>query len=139
MQIDYDLCIGCAYCAVACPYDARFKVEKENFAYGDEPMPHEAQRLNKATIGVAQKCTFCNDVVEAGVASGHKAGEHPDASPACVNSCITGALTFGDKDDPDSQVNQLLEKSEHFRMHEELGTEPGFYYIWDKKNMGDLL
>ena len=40
------------------------------------------------------------------------------------------------KDDPDSQVNQLLEKSEHFRMHEELGTEPGFYYIWDKKNMG---
>ncbi|MCB1663224.1 MAG: 4Fe-4S dicluster domain-containing protein [Pseudomonadales bacterium] len=139
VQIDYDLCIGCAYCAVACPYDARFKVEKENFAYGDEPMPHEAQRLNKATIGVAQKCTFCNDVVEAGVASGHKAGEHPDASPACVNSCITGALTFGDKDDPDSQVNQLLEKSEHFRMHEELGTEPGFYYIWDKKNMGDLL
>lgn len=139
VQIDYDLCIGCAYCAVACPYDARFKVEKENFAYGDEPMPHEAQRLNKATIGVAQKCTFCNDVVEAGVASGHKAGEHPDASPACVNSCITGALTFGDKDDPESQVNKLLDQSEHFRMHEEIGTEPGFYYIWDKKNMGDLL
>lgn len=139
VQIDYDLCIGCAYCAVACPYDARFKVEKPNYAYGDEPMPHEAKRADEATIGVAQKCTFCNDVVEAGVANGHKAGEHPDATPACVNSCITGALTFGDKEDPDSQVSQLLENSEHFRMHEELGTEPGFYYIWDKKSMEDLL
>ena len=139
VQIDYDLCIGCAYCAVACPYDARFKVEKPNYAYGDEPMAHEAKRANEATIGVAQKCTFCNDVVEAGVANGHKAGEHPEATPACVNSCITGALTFGDKEDPDSQVSQLLENSEHFRMHEELGTEPGFYYIWDKKSMEDLL
>lgn len=139
VQIDYDLCIGCAYCAVACPYDARFKVEKPNYAYGDTPMPHEAMRADEATIGVAQKCTFCNDVVEAGVANGHKAGEHPEATPACVNSCITGALTFGDKEDPDSQVSQLLEKSEHFRMHEELGTDPGFYYIWDKKSMEDLL
>ncbi len=139
VQIDYDLCIGCAYCAVACPYDARFKVEKPNYAYGDTPMPHEAIRADEATIGVAQKCTFCNDVVEAGVANGHKAGEHSEATPACVNSCITGALTFGDKEDPDSQVSQLLEKSEHFRMHEELGTDPGFYYIWDKKSMEDLL
>ena len=139
VQIDYDLCIGCAYCAVACPYDARFKVEKPNYAYGDTPMPHEAMRADEATIGVAQKCTFCNDVVEAGVANGHKAGEHPEATPACVNSCITGALTFGDKEDPDSQVSQLLEKSEHFRMHEELSTDPGFYYIWDKKSMEDLL
>jgi len=66
-------------------------------------------------------------------------GEHPESTPACVNSCIAGALTFGDKDDPESQVNQLLEDSEHFRMHEEVGTEPGFYYIWDKKKMEGLL
>ncbi len=138
VQIDYDLCFGCAYCAVACPYDARFRVGKEEFAYGDEAMPNEAKRLNKATIGVAQKCTFCSDVVEAGVAQGHKAGEHPDASPACVNSCITGALIFGDKDDPESEINKLLERSEYFRMHEELGTEPGFYYIWDDKDGVDL-
>jgi len=138
VQIDYDLCFGCAYCAVACPYDARFRVETQTFAYGDEAMPHEAQRLNKATIGVAQKCTFCSDVVEAGVARGFKAGEHPEASPACVNSCITGALIFGDRDDPESGINKLLEQSEYFRMHEELGTEPGFYYIWDQKKAADL-
>jgi phenylacetyl-CoA:acceptor oxidoreductase subunit 1 len=77
-------------------------------------------------------------VVEAGVAKGYKAGEHPEASPACVNSCITGALIFGDKDDPESGINKLLEQSEYFRMHEELGTDPGFYYIWDQKNPADL-
>jgi hypothetical protein len=26
----------------------------------------------------------------------------------------------------------MLEENEHFRMHEELGTDPGFYYLWDR-------
>jgi phenylacetyl-CoA:acceptor oxidoreductase subunit 1 len=41
-------------------------------------------------------------------------------------------MTFGDLDDPQSNVAQLLERTRHFRMHEELGTGPGFYYLWDK-------
>jgi len=36
VTINYDLCIGCAYCAVACPYQARSKVDKPNYAYGSE-------------------------------------------------------------------------------------------------------
>ena len=54
-------------------------------------------------------------------------------TPACVNSCIAGVLAFGDKEDPHSNVSKLLDEMQHFRMHEELGTDPGFYYIWDKK------
>ena len=38
-----------------------------------------------------------------------------------------------DLDDPQSNVSQLLARNEHFRMHEELGTGPGFYYLWDKR------
>ena len=57
----------------------------------------------------------------------------PEATPACVNSCIADAMAFGDIDDPESNVSQLLAKNEHFRMHEEVGTGPGFYYLWDKK------
>jgi len=131
VEIDYDLCIGCAFCAVACPYQARYKVEKERFAYGDEPMPSEASKRDDRRLGVSTKCTFCVDRIDEGVAKGLTPGQDPEATPACVNSCIAGALHFGDVEDADSNVSRLLAENHFFRMHEELGTDPGFYYLWD--------
>jgi phenylacetyl-CoA:acceptor oxidoreductase subunit 1 len=132
VTIDYDLCIGCAYCAVACPYQARYKTDDPSFAYG-EPMASEAQRFDARRIGVATKCTFCSDRIDAGLAQGLVPGVDPEATPACVNSCIAKALHFGDAENPESNVSQLLAENQFFRMHEELGTEPGFYYLWDKR------
>jgi len=129
--INYDLCIGCAYCAVACPYQARYKVDRAEFAYGESMAP-EAKRFDPKRVGVATKCTFCHERIDAGLASGLKPGVDPDATPACVNSCIAGALHFGDVEDKNSNVSQLLAENQFFRMHEELGTEPGFYYLWDR-------
>ena len=131
VSIDYDLCIGCAYCAVACPYQARYKVDAAEFAYG-ESMASEAKRFDPKRIGVATKCTFCSERIDAGVAKGLKPGVDPEATPACVNSCIANALHFGDVEDKDSNVSQLLAENQFFRMHEELGTDPGFYYLWDR-------
>jgi phenylacetyl-CoA:acceptor oxidoreductase subunit 1 len=127
--MDYDLCIGCAYCEVACPYQARFKIDAPSFAYGSGAMRHEAQREDPRRLGVAQKCTFCVDRVDFGIANGLEPGRDPLATPACVNACIADALHFGDADDPDSNVSRLLREQKHFRMHEELGTQPGFYYV----------
>jgi len=132
VTIDYDICIGCGYCAVACPYDARFKVSKAEFAFGDEPTESEAERFDPRRIDVATKCTFCSDKIDFGLENGLTPGIDPDATPACVNSCIGDALHFGDLDDPNSNVSQMLEKNENFRMHEELETNPGFYYLWDR-------
>ena len=53
-----------------------------------------------------QKCTFCIDVVDAGIAKGLTPGVDPAATPACVNSCISGALTFGDIEDPESPASK---------------------------------
>ena len=131
VTIDYDLCIGCAYCAVACPYDARFKVDAPSFAYG-KPTQNETQRFDDKRIGVATKCTFCVERIDAGLEKGLKPGADPEATPACVNSCIAQALHFGDIEDPDSNVSQLLAENQSFRLHEELGTGPRFYYLWDK-------
>lgn len=132
VTIDYDICIGCAYCAVACPYQARYKVEKPVFAYG-AAMRVEEKRFDERRLGVAQKCTFCSDRIDAGKALGLKPGVDPDATPACANACIADALTFGDLEDPDSNVSKLLSENTWFQMHEELGTNPGFYYLWDKE------
>ena len=131
VTIDYDLCIGCGYCAVACPYQARFKVDKATFAYGG-PTESETQTFHPKQLGVATKCTFCVERIDAGVAKALKPGVDPEATPACVNSCIAQALHFGDVEDPESNVSQLLAENQFFRMHEELGTGPRFYYLWDK-------
>ncbi|UCE30343.1 MAG: hypothetical protein JSW68_09685, partial [Burkholderiales bacterium] len=37
-------------------------------------------------------------------------------------------------DDPQSNVSRLLDACHHFRMHEALGTGPGFYYVWDGRD-----
>ncbi len=133
VTIDYDLCIGCAYCAVACPYQARYKVGTPRPAYGrDGRMKHEIRREQPGRTGVAQKCTFCIDKIDYGLANDLTPGVDPAATPACVNSCIAGALHFGDRDDPDSNISKLLADHRHFRMHEELGTDSGFYYLWEK-------
>jgi phenylacetyl-CoA:acceptor oxidoreductase subunit 1 len=131
VTIAYDLCIGCAACAVACPYQARYKVERATYAYGASNAP-EALRHDEAKIGVATKCTFCVERIDAGTAAGKTPGVDPESTPACVNACIANALSFGDIDDPASNVSTLLAENQHFRMHEELGTGPGFYYLWDK-------
>jgi phenylacetyl-CoA:acceptor oxidoreductase subunit 1 len=132
VTIDYDICIGCAYCDVACPYQARFKVDAADFAYGaDRQMQNEAAREDPARLGVAQKCTFCSDRIDFGLENGLTPGVDPRATPACANACIATALHFGDLDDPTSNVSKLLEQQKHFRMHEEIGTGPGFYYLYE--------
>jgi phenylacetyl-CoA:acceptor oxidoreductase subunit 1 len=133
VTIDYDLCIGCSYCALACPYQARWRTDRATFAYGT-PMESEAKRRDDARLAVATKCTFCVERIDAGLAEGKTPGVHPEATPACVNSCIANALAFGDLDDPDSNVSTLLRENRHFRMHESLGTGPGFFYLWDRKD-----
>ena len=100
---------------MACPYQARYKSDAD------------ALRPNVAT-----KCTFCVERIDAGLAKGLKPGVDPEATPACVNSCIANALHFGDVEDASSNISELLAENQHFRMHEELGTGPRFYYLWDK-------
>ena len=98
------------------------------------PLQNEIERFDSTRFGVAQKCTFCSDRVDFGIENGLTPGIDPRATPACVNSCIADALHFGDVDDPDSNVSRLLREQRNFRMHAELGTDPGFHYLYGKAN-----
>lgn len=140
--IDYDKCIGCRYCVMACPYGARStdfgyewapqpsedeiplgnKKAKENYdrvptlEYQPTPWytrPYERKNI----IGITRKCHFCIHRIESGIL------------PACVTTCIGGATYFGDIKNPNSLVNELLRKEGSFRLKEELGTKPSVYYI----------
>jgi Fe-S-cluster-containing dehydrogenase component len=131
--MDYDRCIGCRYCEVACPYDAR----KFNWAERTDVNPYiptwgEAE-VERRPRGVVEKCTFCIHRIDDGLASGLMPGVDRDATPACVNACPVGARTFGNLKDPDSKVAQTIANNPTLRLREELGTEPSVYYIPPKK------
>lgn len=130
VTMDYDLCIGCAYCAVACPYQARTIVHDQRWFYGRET-PQEVKVEHEERLGVAQKCTFCVERVDEGLEAGYVPGLDLDYTPACSASCIASAIHFGDFNDSRSNVSQLLAENAAFQMHAHLGTDPQIKYLYE--------
>jgi len=129
VMMDYDRCIGCRYCEVACPYDARkFNWEErtdENALVPTWGVPEVERRPR----GVVEKCTLCVHRIDAGLAAGLVPGVDREATPACVNICPVGARVFGDLLDPNSPVSQVIAANPTLRLREELGTQSSVYYI----------
>jgi len=116
--VDYDKCMGCGYCRVACPYDARTFVEKIEPYYPEFGFtPYEDLMYQEHQAGVAEKCDFCVERVEKG------------EQPACVATCPAYARHFGDLDDPNSEVSKLIAERHGYQLLPELGTEPSVYYL----------
>jgi phenylacetyl-CoA:acceptor oxidoreductase subunit 1 len=130
--IDYDKCIGCRYCMVACPYEVRrFNWTDDN---KDEPTnkfqpAYGVPEVPRRPRGVVEKCTFCRQRIDRGLANNLMPGEHRSATPACVNICPVGARTFGNLNDPKSEVTQIIASTPTFRLREDLGTDPNVYYV----------
>ena len=132
--IDPNKCIGCRYCVIACPYQNRtfFSKDKDpGYFPGHERTRFEkmGQKLYPHTRGTTEKCNFCAERIDDGTSRGLKPGIDRDATPACVNTCQARALTFGDLDDPDSNVNQLIRKHNGFQLRTEYGTDPSVWYV----------
>jgi len=118
--VDYNWCIGCRYCEAACPYHARrFNWAKPQIPAG-EINPDQSYLSNRIRPqGVMEKCTFCLHRTRNG------------RLPACLEACPTGARVFGNLLDPDSEIRWILANKQVFRLKEELGTEPHFWYFTD--------
>lgn len=127
--MDYDRCIGCRYCMVACPYEARH-FNWEEWAGTNQYVPDFGlPEVPRRPRGVVEKCTFCLQRIERGLTSGLVPGVDREATPACVVECPVEARFFGDLNDPQSKVAQLLATRPHFRLREDLGTSPRVYYL----------
>lgn len=127
--MDYDRCIGCRYCQMACPYGAR--VFNWDAFTGDNPaVPAWGQpEVPRRPRGVVEKCTFCYQRIDRGLAFGLRPGVDQMATPACVVACPAKARLFGDLNDPASPVSRALASHPSFRLREDLGTEPRVYYL----------
>lgn len=77
--------------------------------------PYDARYIHPE--GFASKCTFCIHRVEKG------------ELPACVSVCPTYCMTFGDLDDPQSDVSRLLSSRSNHSLISEAGTKPQIYYL----------
>jgi phenylacetyl-CoA:acceptor oxidoreductase subunit 1 len=133
--MDYDRCIGCRYCEVACPYDAR-RFNWETPTYENPYVPTWGiPEVERRPRGVVEKCTFCIQRIDAGMEEGLTPGVDWEATPACINVCPVGARVFGNLKDPQSEVSKIIANNPTIRLREELGVEPSVYYIPPKEGL----
>jgi len=142
VQVDYERCIGCRYCMTACPYGVRqfnWQKPEKNYKRAYEAAgiddiseasddthgyPFEYRTDGGRLVytprrpkGVVEKCTFCVQYVEQGLA------------PACVRACTGNARIFGDLNDAYSRISKVVKSNGVFRLLEEHATHPKVFYI----------
>jgi Fe-S-cluster-containing dehydrogenase component len=127
----YNRCIGVRYCGNNCPYIAR----QFNWFDPHWDPPLQEQLNPDVTVrqnGIMEKCTFCVQRIRKAKEQAESEGRRVrdgDVVPACVQSCPTSALVFGDRNDPDSQVSAMARNDRGFRLLESLGTDPAVTYL----------
>ncbi len=114
-----------APCVSACPTGASFVAEGGIVAVDRRKCtgckaciascPYAARFVH--ADGHVDKCTFCLHRVRKGQA------------PACVETCPTRSLTFGDLSDPESPVARLLASRRHEVVKPEAGTRPNVFFL----------
>jgi Fe-S-cluster-containing dehydrogenase component len=131
--VNYDRCIGCRMCTVACPFQVRYfnwyaPRWPDALKAHLNPDPEVAPRPR----GVVEKCTFCIQRLHKARSKAQAEGrvfQATDYVPACVETCTGHARYFGDLDDPNSLVSQLAKSTRAYRLLEDKGTRPKVYYL----------
>lgn len=122
-MMDMHRCIGCRFCMAACPFGAR------SFNWGDprKYIKEEEQNPEYPTRaqGVVEKCQFCAERL----AKGQLPACVEAAREVCEKKGKEPALVFGDLDDPNSEIRQVLRSHYSIRRKPELGTHPNVYYV----------
>ncbi|PHI18694.1 4Fe-4S ferredoxin [Lewinellaceae bacterium SD302] len=155
-QMAYNRCIGTRYCANNCPY----KVRRFNWldyttadlfasnepTINNEELPFGADNLTRMVLnpdvtvrsrGVIEKCSFCAQRLQSGKLTAKMEGRRlrdSDVRPACQTACPTGAITFGDRNNPEGDVAKLIENPLNYRVLEEVNVQSSVFYAAKVRN-----
>ena len=161
----YNRCIGTRYCANNCPYKVRrfnwFKYhDNEQFENVNPAMNTDLGKMvlnpdvTVRSRGVMEKCSFCVQRIQNGKL-GAKRERRPlqdgEVVTACQAACSTGAIVFGDVNNPESKISKLLKirpmDPEHphridkitdnpraYQVLEEIGVKPNIWYLSKVRN-----
>ncbi len=134
----YNRCIGTRFCSQNCPY----KVRRFNWFDWQWPAPMNRQLNPEVTVrskGVMEKCSFCVQRIK----DAHGDAKNEDRAirdgevvPACVQTCPTGAFTFGNLMDPESRVRRMTDDPRAYQIMGYLNTKPAVIYL--KKVVQDI-
>jgi Fe-S-cluster-containing dehydrogenase component/formylmethanofuran dehydrogenase subunit B len=127
----YNRCIGTRFCSQNCPY----KVRRFNWFDWERPDPLSLQLNPNVTVrskGVMEKCSFCIQRIKHahGIAKNeNRMIEDGDVVPACVQTCPTDAIVFGNFMDPKSRVRKQASNPRAYQVMGYLNTKPAVIYL----------
>jgi molybdopterin-containing oxidoreductase family iron-sulfur binding subunit len=130
----YNRCVGTRYCSNNCPYKVRYF---NWFAYAKRAFesPLDLQLNPEVTVrsrGVMEKCTFCVQRIR-GAQHQARLEDRPlrdgDVVTACQQACPSGAIVFGNVNDPGSRVNRAKEDHRRYHVLEEINVRPSVTYL----------
>lgn len=134
----YNRCVGTRYCSNNCPY----KVRHFNFfQYADYDTPtlkllHNPE-VTVRSRGVMEKCTYCVQRIRAAeITAGreNRAIQDGEVQTACQAACPSGAIVFGNLNDPRSQVVAARVNSRNYTLLDDLNTRPHTTYLSRVRN-----
>ncbi len=146
-QMTYNRCIGTRYCANNCPYKVRrfnwFKYhDNQQFSQANPAMNTDLGKMvlnPEVTVrsrGVMEKCSFCVQRIQTGKLTAKKERrplQDGEVVTACQASCSTGAIVFGDMNNPESKISKLLQIDHYKEVEKDGKVEKVFNYGIDKK------
>ena len=152
----YNRCTGTRYCANNCPFKVRrfnffeYSTAQESAFFRwlvpriarnaelNTRAPMQMKNNPEVTVrarGVMEKCSFCIQRIRAAgseaIREGRSKDHFPDGAvvPACMEACPTGAITFGDVNNPGSRVAALAAGPRAMRLLDALGVKPSISYL----------